>query len=506
MKLSYLIILVLVQSAFSSASIPSSMERVRDLTLQGLSFAYNLDFVSANNKFDEAISVEPLHPRPHVGKASLLFWRYLISKNDADYELFIAFAEKAMEQAENFLDTYGADADVYICLGTMYGERAFAHGRAKSYLKAAWDGKKSYDYFVRALEVNPQAYDAYLGVGLYHYFVSFLPKPLQWITSIIGIEGNPDRGIQEIRLAAERGVYSKVEAQYSLSQFLPWYADDFASGEKILKQLSLHYPANSLFSFTLAVWEMRRSDLQSAKNRLAEIVQMEQSTTIGVKSLAMYKLAECHFRLGDYIGARRTYEKFLEEYRDENYIATANYRIGICYEMTNEREKALPFYRKATQAARRHGDDAYAGRKAEERLTAAVSFIDTTIIKAQNFLKAGEYEQAMALYSSLVVMTTISPSQRAEAVYGLGEAHYEKKLFTEALEYFKKVLTIDVGQREVWLHPWSHYQAGLCYLKLGDAAKAREHFEKIDEYDDYDYKNWLTFRTEREIEKLKKAG
>jgi len=489
-----------------AVNIPDAIERVRGLTLQGLEYAYNLDFSSANSKFDEAIAVEPTHPRPHLAKASLLFWRYLVSKSDDDYESFLILADKAIETAENFLEKHGNDADALTCLGTLYAERAFARGRAKSYLKAAWDGKKSYDYYIDALEENPTAFDAYLGVGLYHYFVSFLPKPLQWMTSNLGIEGNPERGIREIRLAAEKGIYAKVEAQYSLSQFLPWYANDFDSGEKILQELSQRYPANSLFSFTLAVWEIRRHDIESARQRLLVVVKSEQSKVIGLKALGLYKLAECHYRLGKFAEANVFYQEFLQEYRDENYVATANYRIGICYEMMGGREKALPYYRAATVSAKRHGDDAYSARKAEERLAAPLSMIDSVMLKAQNFLKTGHYVQARELFSLLTTAATISVDQQMEAKYGLGEAYYEQASYLEALKFFDEVSQTNVSQKELWLRPWSEYYAAMCYLKLGNFQSAKARFKKVNKYSDYDFENWLTFRTERELERLEKTN
>jgi TolA-binding protein len=497
----FLLLIVLV-CEHSLGNIPATVERVRDLTLQGLDFAYNLDFASANKKFDEAILVEPLHPRPYLAKASLLFWRYLMSKNEADYESFLNLAEKTIEIAENYYDANDKDADVLVCLGTIYGERAFARGRAKSYFKAAWDGKKSYDYYVDALEVNSKEYDAYLGVGLYHYFVSFLPKPLQWMTSILGIEGNPELGIKEVRQAAEKGVYSKIEAQYYLSQFLPWFANDFDSGEKILKGLTQQYPANSLFSFTLSVWEIRRHDVQSARQRLSAIARTEKSAVIGVKALALYKLAECQFRLGEYIDARSTYMEFLQSYQDENYIATANYRIGICYEMSGERGKATQYYKHAASAMRRHGDDAYSARRAEERSSSPLSFADSMMIKAQNFSKSGKYAQAIELFSNIIQSGNVSSDRKAEAIYGLGEAQYEQGKYIESLKFFVEVSQTKVSTKEQWLLPWSYYQAGLCYLKLGDYESARKMFEMVDNYQAYDAENWLTFRTEREIKRL----
>src|SRR5512143_89877 len=176
------IALVLATFTCSGGTISSeSLERVRTLSLRGFALAYNYDFGEANRRFDEAMAVEPRHPRPYVGKSMILFWRYLLSRNEALKDSFLTLADRGIGAAEAFEDAVGDDAEAEVCLGTLYGYRAFVKGRSRSYLGSAWDGKKSYDHFVHALEINPRAYDAYLGLGLYHVFLTFIPKPLRWI-------------------------------------------------------------------------------------------------------------------------------------------------------------------------------------------------------------------------------------------------------------------------------------------------------------------------------------
>jgi tetratricopeptide (TPR) repeat protein len=482
----------------------AALDRVRDLTLKGLDRAYHLDFTNANGFFDEAIAVQPFHPRPYVSKASLFLWRYLLSKDDSDYTSFLSLADRAIETGEKYLDKFDDDADVLTSLGAIYGYRAFAHGRAKSYIKAAWDGKKSFDYFSDAVKLDKHNYDAYLGLGIFHYFAAFLPKPLQWIVSILGVTGDNNLGMKEIRLAAEKGIYTKVEAKFYLVQFLPWENGDFDSSENILKELIQQYPGNTLLQFTQAVWQIRRNDVGSAKQQLLELLQSNNNALPGVKTFARYKLAECCFRLDEYDQAREYYQTFLHDYHDENYIATSNYRIGLCYEITGQRHNALPYYRHAAEAERKFGDDAYAARKAGALLKSSLASTDILLLKAQNALKAGSYDWAFKLFYKLMDSSDISIEIRAEAIFGVGETFFEKGSYTDALQHYQSVLSLKTEMHERWLLPWSHYQSGQCYQKLGDDVSAQKEFEKVRDYDDYDFKNWLSFRTERELDKLKK--
>ena len=482
---------------------PADLARIQALTLEGLECAYRMDFADANRRFDEALAIEPLHPRPYAGKTTMFFWQCLLSNKEEDRRQFLALADRAIESGIQYIDTYGEDADALTALGILYGQRSFVHGRAKSYLKAAWDGKKSYDYFYDAVKRDPRAYDAYMGLGVYHYITTFLPKTLQWITSILGISGDCDRGIREIRITAEKGLYHRVEAQYYLAQFLPWSSGDFTSGEKIVNGLLLKYPSNTILRLTRAVWEIQRNDVASAKDDLVSILRWENEPVKGIRNYSGYKLGECLFRLGEYSRAIDQYGLFLKEYREEVYVATSNYRIGLCYEMTSRRDSALEYYRRSVKAATRFGDDAHSARSAAERLRSPLTPADTLLITGQNLLRAGRYDDALGAFTPLAGSGEPPGTIKAEALYGLGETRYQKGDFERALQLYEEVLAVTLPEKDQWVYPWARYQRGLCYVKLGNRDAARREFNAVLQYDDYDFKHWLEFRTERELGRIK---
>jgi len=493
--------LLFVQSILSTEK--TTLDRINSLTLEGLNFAYNFDLEQANAKFEEASRLEPNHPRPHVSKATILFWRFSLANDDQLYDELIPMLENSIEAAEEYHDDNESDADALTCLGTLYGYKAFAHARHKSYLKAAWDGKKSLDYFTDAVQQNPKAYDAYLGLGTFHYFAAFAPKALQWVISILGVDGDANLGVREIRLALERGTFTNVEAQYYLAQFLPWQSGNFVASESLLVDLNKRFPNNSIISFTLAIWEMRRNDVTAARTHLHNIVESDKGAVPGLKSLSLYKLAECNYRLNNFQNAIDGYKAFLAVYRDENYQATAHHRIGVSYELTGRREQAIKHYRASIAAEHKHGDDKYSSRKSEVFLKTPIALPDSILLTAKNLYKAGNYAKAKELYTSLDELPDASSSYRAEAQLGIGELLTEQQLYAEALPYYTKVLMMNVGN-EQWLLPWSHYQLGICHSKLGNTVVAKKEFERVLEFEEeYDFKNWLTFRTERELEKLK---
>src|SRR5271169_4563066 len=57
------------------------------------------------------------------------------------------------------------------------------------------------------LNTHPDCYDAYLAIGVENYLLSLKPAPVRWFLELNGAETDRDRGIQNLRLTAEKGHY-----------------------------------------------------------------------------------------------------------------------------------------------------------------------------------------------------------------------------------------------------------------------------------------------------------
>jgi len=115
-------------------------------------------------------------------------------------------------------------------------------------LAAARDGKKIKDALERALQLDPALYDAYFGIGLYHYYADVAPmyaKLLRWLLLLPG--GDRVKGLQEIILARERGELLRGEADFQLHQLYVWYEQRPHDALALLKSLDARYPANPIF-------------------------------------------------------------------------------------------------------------------------------------------------------------------------------------------------------------------------------------------------------------------
>ena len=484
----------------------ATLDRVRSLTLEGLHYLYDFDVDHANRKFDEAIAIEPRHPRPYMSRAFAPLWKFVVTRAPSDYEYALRLITEAIDVAEKYLDDIDdQDADALTCLGTSYGYRAYVDVATKSYLKAAWDGKRSYDYLSQAVNADPHFYDAYLGLGLYHFAVATIPKPLQWIIGILGVEGDRELGIREIELAARKGIYNSPEAKYFLVQFYPWFKGDFETSEKLIDELLRDYPTNTVFHYAKGFMKLRQNNIAAALPYFLKMKELDNRFFAIINKFAELRVGECYFRLGDFVHARESYMAFLAVNGHNQFEALASYHAGLAAELLGDRASALPLYLRAKNLDAVHGDDVYAARHAAKLLASPLSLVDSLLIAARNFHRSGAYNKALDMYSDIVGRYALTDDQRAETLYRMGECFYDQDKYDEAAEQFHNVLRLNV-RSEQWVMPWAHFMLGQIALKKKDTATAKKEFELVSDYDNYDHKNWLNFRTEQELEKMKNVN
>jgi hypothetical protein len=106
-------------------------------------------------------------------------------------------------------------------------------------------------YADRLLARTPPFYDAYLSFGALEYIVGDLPFFVRWFVHYDGIQGNKARGIEQLKLAANRGRYLGPYARVllvlvSLRERMP------AEAERLLRGLANDFPENPLFEKELA--------------------------------------------------------------------------------------------------------------------------------------------------------------------------------------------------------------------------------------------------------------
>jgi len=201
----------------------------------------------------------------------------------------------------------------------------------------------------RVLELDPHNVDAKLIVGAHNYVVGNLPWAVKAATTVVGLGGNKDKGLQYLREAAAGNSETSVDAKILLVVFLR-REKKFDESLGILRSLEPRYPHNVLFA-------MEEGNLLRAQgdSRQAEAVyrRVWQDGRSGRYSGLNYEISAV--ALGDlrrseknYSEAAAAYDLVTEIAKPDSEIAQkAAVNAGEMYDLLHQRDAAVKRYQAA---------------------------------------------------------------------------------------------------------------------------------------------------------------
>jgi len=224
------------------------------------------------------------------------WWQIQIDPHNRSHDrMFGLQVDAAIKAIEAWTLREPQRAEAWFYLGGAYGARAQWLSLRGERLAAARDGKRIKEALERALVLDPSLRDAYVGIGLYHYYAavaSTAAKMLRWLLFLPG--GDRTAGLQEILKTRNSGQLLRDEADYQLHLIYLWYEKQ---PEQALEQLGLlaeRHPSNPHFLQLVAeVQDYRLKDFAGSLRTYQELLQRALD-----RRVAFPALAEIHARLG----------------------------------------------------------------------------------------------------------------------------------------------------------------------------------------------------------------
>lgn len=488
---------------FAASVSAQDFHQVHTLVTQGIDNIFDMNFPAAVTKFQEAKGIAPNDLRPQFFESTIYFWKGLITRNKSDYETFMNLSDKIVEKCENIVDKNENDLDARFYLGWTYTIRAFALGFLdQSYLKAASEIKDGNNNLQFVIEKNPNYHDAALGLGVYNYLASFIPRKLQFLSSILGFEGNRELGKRLLQQASEQGTYTNSEAKFYLT-ILSWREEKYPEAEGFASQLKSKYPQSP------AVW-MLWGGLLSQQDKMSEAIEAYEKSleyNKGKESDIIFRtaygaLGTAYFRMNIYDKASEYGKRFITYLTKDENMNNRLYSIGVSLELTGNRNEALEYYKKARTDFKDGNDwEKFWLRKLNERTTVPLTRTDSLLIAADNNRATGKLTESMKDYSSLTgaSVQNYNDDTKAQINNGLGSLYMKQKDYNKAIEQFKMNLSLN-PQNEKWLVPDAYFQVGRCYNRMGNKSEAQKYFDKALEIDyEYDFKDSMDGKIKNEL-------
>jgi tetratricopeptide (TPR) repeat protein len=285
---------------FLSTELTASVSKDFDQRVeQGLEILYQGDYDSALVIFDSFIRDYPRNPAGYFFKAGLYQTRMSAYESDFWYKYYRQAADSAIIFCDQVLANEPKDAWAYFIKGGSYSYMAAWDARQGKYLAAFKNGIRAVSDFKKAREIDSTLYDAYIGIGSYHYFRTKATSFLKWLPFI---GDDRDKGIAEINIAIEKGRYSKVMAQNALL----WIYTDYGRDKKALELgtlLERQYPDNPFFHWAVPeiLWRQKRwREAEKAYSKLFILLEKQNALNNYNKVIVSYKLSKCLLENGKY--------------------------------------------------------------------------------------------------------------------------------------------------------------------------------------------------------------
>jgi hypothetical protein len=269
------ITILAVLTAAAAMAAPNLTEPVLNPVIdRGFRQMYNLNFDDAHKTFAQWEREHPEDPIGPVSNAAAFLFAEFDRLNILHSEFFVdsgmfhrrpkvtpdpavrqAFnreLEKSGTLADGILGRQPENADALfakiLTLGLRADYEALIERRDFDALKVIKDSRATAE---KLLMLDPNYYDAYLAIGVENYLFSLKPAPMRWILQAGGAETDRDKGVENLRLTAEKGRYLSPYARLLLA-VAALRNKDIPTARDLLAALAREFPHNRLYAQELA--------------------------------------------------------------------------------------------------------------------------------------------------------------------------------------------------------------------------------------------------------------
>ncbi|MBI3952128.1 MAG: hypothetical protein HY314_16900, partial [Acidobacteria bacterium] len=213
----------------------------------------------------------------------------------------------------------------------------------REFFAALKGGARAVGEHRKVVEQDPTVADAYLTIGIYDYIVGSLPLWVKMIAALGGVRGSKERGIQELRRAAERGKYANDDARVLL---IAIYAreDQDQKALDLVNQLANRYPRNYYFPIEAANILVKMRHKREGFDAFEAMRQKKEFQD--VYDMIHFQYAQTLAENGYHVAALHHYRKVTTMPEASPQLVTlAHLRIGQLLDLKGEREAAIASYK-----------------------------------------------------------------------------------------------------------------------------------------------------------------
>lgn len=337
-------------------------EELRLLSKKGIDAIYAVNLDEALKQFNLALQKYPDHPFPHFGIA-MAKWahlEYLEDESDPVLEKeYSGLTDKAVDIGLSWIKKHPGDANAYLAVGGIYGLRARLAVQQRRWFKAYFDGKKAISNTRKAAKIDPELYDAYLGLGMYEYYAGTLPGVVKFLAKLV-MSGDPQKGLEQLNLCREKGFFNALGAKLLLIEIYTQPGSKYANTAMAVKwsrELRAEYPLHPQMHFVeiVSLYE----DKKYEESRRESLVYLK-AVTDGVPVYRRRYLPRVLTAIGTTYLVEKKYDEAADYFaravatikedaaaHPARWAVWAIVRLANVYDLKGSRDKAIGLYKEA---------------------------------------------------------------------------------------------------------------------------------------------------------------
>jgi len=337
--------------------VTGEMDRV---LMGGVDAIYRMQWERAEKACQMAVELNPGHPYGYFGLAVVTGMRYIHETEGVEagqYKVLIERVNTAVKKGKAWVKTHPEDAEAYMAFGAAQGLLARTLVKRREWVKAFLTARRSMKAVRKAVQLDPELYDAQLGIGMYDYYTDLYPHVVRLLARLM-LRGNRARGIEILRRVAEKGHFTKVVANLLLAEIYsedPFGARDVDGALARMEKVREVYEDSPMLhgAYLVLLYKAGRYEdalgeaaVFNARASSGAYRDFDQAKGHSVAAAAHWMLGEKEKALDSFIKASR----FSHRGHSSRWSVWAMIRQGNLLDLAGDRDRAVEAYKKAIQA------------------------------------------------------------------------------------------------------------------------------------------------------------
>jgi len=363
---------------------------------------------------------------------------------------------------------------------------AFAKLKFGNEISGSWEIIKAY----KLLEENRKKFPTFLptlkSLGLLHVLIGSIPENYMWVTRMLGMKGNIQTGIQELRQVVKEEAFFRQEAEL-IDLLLHAYTLHLTPAQLArIRQLPEEQPDNLLYHFFATTIFLKENKGEEAAGFLTK-------APTGAAYIPFpfldYLRGEIKLQKGNYENAMEHYSLFQKKYNGFNYIKDSNLKLFMCLWLNNKDKEAGRFLNKVNTVGSTIVEaDQSAQHFAEDFLAGKISPSNKILYKARYATDGGYLAQAMNIMDSVSEKSFSLMPEKAEFNYRKARILQKAGKINQSVPYYERALLLS-HKPAPGFGASSALQLGYISMDKKDRVKAAEYFKTAMSFKKHEYKN-----------------